>query len=82
MNVLMGVVFKITNFFSVSCPACSLHVCGHSAGGHLAACMMYTDWPKYGVASQPLSGALLLSGIYNLDPIQRSHVDRPLKLTE
>lgn len=59
-----------------------LFVGGHSAGGHLTACMLYTDWHRYGIDTQPLSGAILLSGIYDLSPIRRSSVNRPLNLTK
>ena len=55
---------------------------GHSAGGHLSACMLYTDWTQYGMETQPFSGAILLSGIYDLGPIQKSVVNEPLNLTE
>ncbi len=59
-----------------------LFVGGHSAGGHLSACMLYTDWSRYGLETQPFSGTILLSGLYDLVPIQRSIVNEPLHLTE
>ena len=55
---------------------------GHSAGGHLSACMLYSDWLKYGIDTQPFSGAILLSGLHDLGPIQRCHMNDPLQLTE
>jgi len=61
---------------------CSLVVSGHSAGGHLAACMLYTEWRRYGVETQPLCGAVLMSGVYDLDPIHKTTVNNPLNLTE
>ena len=57
-------------------------MCGHSAGGHLSATMLYTDWSQYGIDTQPLSGAILLSGIYDLTPLQRSYVNDDLKFTQ
>ena len=59
-------------------------VCGHSAGAHLAACLLYTDWSKYGLppSPAPLAGAVLLSGMYDLAPIRQSCVNDSLKLTE
>ncbi len=50
-------------------------VCGgHSAGGHLAAMMLATDWP--GVWSEfprrLLSGAVTVSGLFDLEPLTRA----------
>ena len=64
------------------CFSFRLFVGGHSAGGHLAACMLYTDWNQYGIETPPFSGAILLSGIYDLLPIERSVVNQPLSLTQ
>lgn len=44
-------------------------VAGHSAGGHLAAMMIATDWSAAGVPKSPLAGALSLSGVHDLAPI-------------
>jgi len=47
---------------------------GHSAGGHLAAMMIATDWP--GVWAQfprrLLSGAVTISGLFDLEPLTRA----------
>ncbi|KAL5483765.1 hypothetical protein EMCRGX_G020178 [Ephydatia muelleri] len=59
-----------------------LLVCGHSAGAHLAACLLATDWSQYGLGVFPFSGAVLLSGIYDLTPIQQTYVNDPLQLTK
>ncbi|KAI5101289.1 kynurenine formamidase isoform X1, partial [Silurus meridionalis] len=68
-----------------------LYLCGHSAGAHLAAMVLSTDWSEYSVSpeikgiiqnSVSLSGALLVSGIYNLLPILSTYVNEPLKMTE
>jgi arylformamidase len=54
---------------------------GHSAGGHLAAMLLATDWPGRGLPPGPLAGAVLLSGVYDLEPIRLSYVDEPLRLS-
>lgn len=48
-------------------PPSSLFVCGHSAGGHLAALLLATDW----AASQGAApgAAVCISGIYDLRPL-------------
>ncbi len=47
---------------------------GHSAGGHLTAMMLATDWSD-GVSGLPrrlLSGAVSVSGIFDLEPLTRA----------
>ena len=46
---------------------------GHSAGGHLAACVL-ADVLKRGVGGG-LAGAVLISGVYELAPIAKSYVN-------
>lgn len=47
-------------------------VSGHSAGGHLTAMMMATDWPSFGndLPAQIVSAGLPLSGIYDLEAVR------------
>ncbi|KAG7281956.1 hypothetical protein CRUP_003014 [Coryphaenoides rupestris] len=58
-----------------------LYLCGHSAGAHLAAMVLSTDWSQYNITPQ-INGALLVSGIYDLLPITATKVNEPLKMTE
>lgn len=44
-----------------------IHVGGHSAGGHLAAMMIATDWSAFG-GPPPLRSAVAVSGLYDLTP--------------
>jgi len=48
-----------------------LYVCGHSAGGHLAAMMLAALWPVYSpdLPKKPVLGAFSISGIYDLTEI-------------
>jgi arylformamidase len=46
-----------------------LVVGGHSAGGHLAAMMLAMDWAASGLASDPIAGAVSLSGVHDLVPM-------------
>ncbi|MEP7320809.1 MAG: alpha/beta hydrolase fold domain-containing protein [Saprospiraceae bacterium] len=57
----------------------SLYLCGHSAGGHLAAMMMTR---KFKPDDIDLKGVYALSGLYNLIPIQLSHVNGPMGMDE
>jgi arylformamidase len=49
------------------------YIGGHSSGGHLAGVAAVTDWPKdFGLPADMLSGALLMSGMYDLKPARLS----------
>jgi arylformamidase len=54
-----------------------VHVGGHSAGGHLAAMMMATDWCDYGLPKDTIKSATCVSGLYDLEPLTicRQHRD-------
>jgi arylformamidase len=47
---------------------------GHSAGGHLTAMLLATDWSAVSPAlpRQPLAGALAISGLFDLEPLTRA----------
>ncbi|XP_059587910.1 kynurenine formamidase isoform X3 [Alligator mississippiensis] len=57
-----------------------VYLCGHSAGAHLAAMVLATDWQEYGVAPD-IKGAFLVSGIYDLEPIVSTYVNDALRMT-
>jgi arylformamidase len=60
-----------------------LHLSGHSAGGHLTAYMMAEDWPaEPGLPAPLLKGGLALSGLYDLEPIRLSYLNKPLAMDE
>jgi arylformamidase len=49
-------------------------VAGHSAGGHLAAMMLATDWPGIDpeLPADLVKGALSLSGVFELEPLRHA----------
>ncbi len=50
-----------------------VYVIGHSSGGHLASCVITTDWQQqYGLAGPIVKGAMLSSGMYDLEPVRLS----------
>ena len=57
-------------------------VYGHSAGGHLAACMVATDWPSlYPKAPADLvSTGYAISGLFDLIPLLKTSTNQDLKL--
>ncbi len=56
--------------------------CGHSAGGHLAACLLATDWNEMGEGLPPdlVRAAYGISGLYNLKPLTETSINGALKL--
>jgi arylformamidase len=61
-----------------------LIVSGHSAGGHLAACMLATDWRAFD-ASLPadlVTGAYAISGLFDLRPLVTTSINTALKLDD
>ncbi|HRK24286.1 MAG TPA: alpha/beta hydrolase [Beijerinckiaceae bacterium] len=56
-------------------------VAGHSAGGYLAAAMAATDWAAPGLPAVALSGALSLSGVFDLPPLLNTSMNELIRLT-
>lgn len=46
-----------------------LLVTGHSAGGHLAACLAATSWADYGARPDLVQACLSISGLFDLRPV-------------
>ncbi|XP_040438182.1 kynurenine formamidase isoform X2 [Falco naumanni] len=57
-----------------------IYLCGHSAGAHLAAMVLSTDWMEYGVVLD-IKGAVLVSGVYDLEPILHTYVNDVLNMS-
>ncbi len=48
-----------------------VHVVGHSAGAHLAAMMLATDWTRHALPADTIKSATCVSGLYDLAPLRR-----------
>jgi arylformamidase len=59
-------------------------VCGHSAGGHLAACMLATDWRKLdgNAPANLVPAAYSISGVFDLTPLLKVSMNADLRLDE
>ncbi|XP_028912539.1 kynurenine formamidase isoform X2 [Ornithorhynchus anatinus] len=57
-----------------------IFLCGHSAGAHLVAMALLTDWADFGLRPN-LKGAFLVSGIYDLEPILTLSMNDKLHMT-
>ncbi|HLI61124.1 MAG TPA: alpha/beta hydrolase [Solirubrobacteraceae bacterium] len=59
-----------------------IHVAGHSAGGHLTAMVLATDWAgDYGLPADLVKGGVPLSGLYDLRPFPYSYLAPALQLS-
>ena len=56
---------------------------GHSAGAHLTAMCLQTDWAEeYGLPQDPLLAAVLVSGLYDLQPLRFSLMQPMIQLDD
>lgn len=58
-----------------------LYVSGHSAGGHITAMLLATDWTAWGLPADAVKGGAALSGIFDLTPMRLCYIDDTLHLT-
>ncbi|NKB21713.1 MAG: alpha/beta hydrolase fold domain-containing protein [Alphaproteobacteria bacterium] len=59
----------------------NITISGHSAGGHITAMMMQTDWPSYGTGlpKDLVKGGCSISGVSDLDPVRLSFQNEELQ---
>lgn len=60
----------------------SIVVTGHSAGGHLAALHLATDWKIFGLPENPIAGVICLSGVFDVAPLMQTNLNDALQITE
>jgi len=59
-----------------------VHIGGHSAGGHLTAMMLSTDWAARGLPGDHVKSGCAISGIYDLEPIRLGALNDAVRLDE
>lgn len=57
-----------------------LMAAGHSAGGHLAACLVATDWAARDLPADLVTTGLSISGLFDLTPLVGISMNQDLKL--
>ena len=63
--------------------AAKVAVGGHSAGGHLSAMCLQARWAEeYGLPADPLAAGLLVSGIYDIEPLRHSYLQPQIQLDD
>jgi len=58
-----------------------IHLAGASAGGHLTAMALAHDWEKQDLPRDIIKGAVVISGVYDLDMVMRISVQEEVRLT-
>ena len=60
-----------------------IYISGHSAGGHLTAMLMATEWSMFelGLPADLVKGGCGISGLYDLEPIRLCYLNDDLELT-
>lgn len=73
MQMVQACAWLYRNGSNFGAPARKLVVCGHSAGGHLAAMMLCCRWQEYAsdLPKKVVSAALSISGLYDLTEIMK-----------
>jgi arylformamidase len=55
---------------------------GHSAGGHLAAMALATDWTAHELPADVVKGVCAISGVFDLEPIRQCDLNQVVGLDE
>ncbi|XP_058022547.1 kynurenine formamidase isoform X1 [Ahaetulla prasina] len=75
-QVRHSVAFAVQQYTGIS----GVYLLGHSAGAHLAAMVLSTDWAKFGIEPN-IKGLFLVSGVYDLEPITHTYVNDLLQMS-
>ena len=80
-QVRRAIAWLYRNAASLGADPERLYLAGHSSGGHLAGCVLTTDWAKeHGLPAGILKGGLCMSGMYDLEPVMLSQRGAYLQL--
>jgi arylformamidase len=71
VQMVQACAWLYRNGSNFGAPGHRLHVCGHSAGGHLTAMMLAALWPSYSpdLPKKTVLGGFAISGVYDLTEI-------------
>lgn len=77
-----AVVWLYQNAEEFSSDSSQIYVAGHSAGGHLTAMVVATDWKgTYGLSEDVIQGGCSISGLFDLEPFPYTYLQPQLQLT-
>ena len=79
-EVRAGIAWLYRHAADHGCDPAQLYVAGHSAGGHLAAMALATDWRTFGLPEDAIKGACAISGVFDLEPIRLCYLNEVVGL--
>lgn len=75
-----AVLWIVNNIQSYGGDSQQIQISGHSAGAHLLAMLLTTDWSEFGLDTYPFQRLNGISGLYDLQPLIQTSVNRGLGL--
>ncbi|BBK32411.1 hypothetical protein STHU_30450 [Allostella humosa] len=81
-SALNGIAWVAWNAQEMGGDPARITLSGHSAGAHLGAAALATDWTLRELPADLIKGAVLISGIYDPTPAMRTSVNEDIRLTE
>lgn len=75
-----AVAWLHSNAGRINADAGAMHVCGHSAGGHLTAAMLSTDWAARGLPTDTLKSGAPISGVFDLRPLLKTSINDDVRM--
>ena len=82
LQVRQAVAWLVQNATTFGLDRARIVVSGSSAGAHLAALLLLTDWREFALPQPVIAGACLVSGVYDLAAVRESYVNEPLMLDQ
>jgi arylformamidase len=76
-----SIAWVVQNAASFGGDAGRVSISGHSAGGHLVAMLMVTDWTAFGLPADAVKAGVGVSGLYDLEPIRLCYLNDVLGLS-
>eukprot|EP00794_Sanderia_malayensis_P015686 gene15686-17268_t len=80
MNTIYGEVKESIVYLAKRFPHSRIFVSGHSAGGHLASLLLKEDWSEFHLRKNLLDGVMVVSGVFDLQPLVQTYVNDALKM--
>jgi arylformamidase len=81
-QVRRAIAFIHANAAAWGADPANLHIAGHSSGAHLAAMQLADGWQaELGLPADTIKSAILLSGLYDLEPVRLSFRNQALRLS-
>lgn len=80
MQVQRAIAWTYLNSARLGFDHDKIFLSGHSSGAHLAAMALAADWSAHGARDINIAGAFHLSGLFDLEPVQKTFINKKLGL--